>query len=141
MIAQRIDVRRRQRDRVRDRPMKSAVIVVDMLNPYDHPDAELLMESVRETLPGMCDLVARARDSDVPVIYVNDNHENWSAGRPELVERALRGHAPELVEPIVPSPDLAFVVKARHPIFSSQSRSRAMRSRRSTAISPTPRFG
>jgi nicotinamidase-related amidase len=97
--------------------MKSAVIVVDMLNPYDHPDAGLLMESVRATLPGMCDLVARARDGDVPVIYVNDNHEDWSAGRPELVERALRGRAPELVEPIVPSPDLAFVVKARHSIF------------------------
>lgn len=97
--------------------MNSAVVVVDMLNPYEHEDAERLMASVRAALPAMRQLVARAREQDVPVVYVNDNHGDWSACRPELVERALRGRAPELVEPIAPPPDAAFVVKARHSIF------------------------
>ena len=97
--------------------MNSAIVVIDMLNPYDHEDADLLTASVREALPAMRDIVARAREEDVPVVYVNDNHGDWSACRPELVERALRGRAPELVEPIAPPPDVGFVVKARHSIF------------------------
>ena len=97
--------------------MRSAVVIVDMLNHYDHEDAGELIPSVREALPAICGLVARARAEDVPVVYVNDNHGDWSACRPELVERALRGRAPELVEPIAPPPDAGFVVKARHSIF------------------------
>jgi len=97
--------------------MRSAVVVIDMLNPYDHEDADDLLPSVREVLPAICEVRERARAADVPLVYVNDNHGDWSACRPELVERALRGRAPELVEPIAPPPDVGFVVKARHSIF------------------------
>jgi nicotinamidase-related amidase len=97
--------------------LTSALIVVDMLNHYEHPDADLLMASVRERLPAVCELIERARDADVLTIYVNDNHGDWSAGRPEVSERALAGKAPELIEPILPDPSLPFVVKARHSIF------------------------
>jgi nicotinamidase-related amidase len=97
--------------------VSTALIVIDMLNHYEHEDAEPLMESVREKLPTLTELVSHARDSDVLTIYVNDNHGDWSAARAELSERALRGAAPELVEPILPEPELPFVVKARHSIF------------------------
>jgi len=97
--------------------MRSAVVVVDMLNPYDHEDSERLMGSVHEALPAMRRIVARAREEAVPLVWVNDNHGDWSACRPELVRRALDGRAPELVEPIIPPDDAGFVVKARHSIF------------------------
>jgi len=97
--------------------MNSAVVVIDMLNHYDHEDGDRLMDSVREALPAMCELLARAREEKVPVVYINDNHGDWSACRPELVERALQGRAPELVEPIAPPADVGFIVKARHSIF------------------------
>jgi nicotinamidase-related amidase len=110
-------VRPRGRQRVADAVMKSAIVVVDMLNRYDHEDGGRLIDSVREALPAMREVVARARAEDVPVVYVNDNYGDWSACRPQLVERALQGRAPELVEPIAPPPDVGFVVKARHSIF------------------------
>jgi nicotinamidase-related amidase len=97
--------------------LTSALIVVDMLNHYEHPDADLLIASVRERLPAVRELIERARDADVLTIYVNDNHGDWSAGRPEVSERALAGKAPDLIEPILPEPSLPFVVKARHSIF------------------------
>jgi nicotinamidase-related amidase len=97
--------------------MRSAVVVVDMLNPYEHEDSERLMASVREALPAMRRIVARAREEDVALVWVNDNHGDWSACRPELVRRALDGRAPDLVEPILPRDDAGFVVKARHSIF------------------------
>jgi nicotinamidase-related amidase len=97
--------------------MNSAVLVVDMLNPYDHEDAGRLVASVRDALPAMRQLLERARAQEIPVVYVNDNHGDWSACRPQLVERALEGRAPELVEPIAPPADVGFLVKARHSIF------------------------
>jgi nicotinamidase-related amidase len=96
----------------------TALIVIDMLNHYEHEDAEALRRSVHHTLPAIGDLVQRARRAEeVPIIYVNDNHGDWSAGRPELCQRALEGPDPSLVEPILPCEDVAFLVKARHSIF------------------------
>jgi nicotinamidase-related amidase len=97
--------------------MKSAVIVIDMLNDYEHEDAEPLRNSVREIVPQLSSLIAEVRELQIPVAWVNDNYQDWSAGRPELVARALAGAAPELVEPVVPPDDAPFLVKARHSIF------------------------
>ena len=41
-----------------------ATIVIDMLNPYDHEDAEKLVPSVREALPRIVELRDRARETD-----------------------------------------------------------------------------
>jgi nicotinamidase-related amidase len=94
-----------------------ALIVVDMLNPYDHEDAEPLVASVRERLPAIVDLLARAREHDVLTVYVNDNYGDWSANAASLADHALAGRHPELVEPVVPRQDVPFVIKARHSIF------------------------
>ncbi len=72
--------------------MKSALIVVDVLNPYEHEDADRLMESVRATLPAVEALVSRARRAGATIVYVNDNYGDFSACRPELV-RASTGWA------------------------------------------------
>jgi nicotinamidase-related amidase len=97
---------------------ETALVVVDMLNTYEHEDAETLTRSVREVLPNIVDLVERATDADdVEVVYVNDLYGHWNAGRAELLERVMEGDYRELVEPISPAEDALFVVKARHSIF------------------------
>ena len=97
--------------------MKSALIVVDMLNSYEHADAEKLTGSVERSLPAMARLVARGREEDVLTVYVNDNFGAWNSDRDALVEQVLDGEFRHLVEPIVPRDDTLFVVKARHSIF------------------------
>jgi len=97
--------------------MPAVLLVIDMLNPYEHEDADPLKESVRDCLPAMEALIERARGSELLTVYVNDNHGDWTAARSELSERALDGAAPELVKPVLPPPDLPFLVKARHSVF------------------------
>jgi nicotinamidase-related amidase len=96
---------------------KTALIVVDMLNTYEHADAEALTRSVGEVLPNIASLIERARSEGVAVIYVNDNYGVWNQGRSELVERVSAGPHGDLIEPIVPDDEASFVVKARHSIF------------------------
>src|SRR3954447_10105426 len=97
---------------------RTALLVVDMLNRYDHEDADRLRESVREVVPAIADLIARAReDEDIVLAYVNDNHGDWTSGRSGLTRWALEGEDPSLVEPVAPPEDVPFLVKARHSAF------------------------
>jgi nicotinamidase-related amidase len=96
---------------------RTALIVVDMLNAYDHPDAEQLTESVEQVLPTLKKLIDRAADEATLTIYVNDNFGEWTSNRDDLLRTALGGRFRRLVEPIAPRDDTLFVVKARHSIF------------------------
>jgi nicotinamidase-related amidase len=96
---------------------ETALIVTDMLNRYEHEDADPLMRSVAEALPGIERAVELAGESDTVTVYVNDNHGDWAAGRHELCDWALDGPHRELVEPLLPPARAAFVTKARHSIF------------------------
>jgi nicotinamidase-related amidase len=92
---------------------RSALIVVDMINAYDHPDAEPLTRSVENVLP----TIERLIETSGLTIYVNDNFGHWHSNRDDLVNSALDGEHGRLVEPIRPGDDAIFVVKARHSIF------------------------
>ena len=97
--------------------MSTALIVVDMLNAYEHEDAERLTESVKLVVDPISELVARAEREGVELVYVNDNYGDWRVSQEDLVKQALNGARPDLVEPVVPPKDADFVMKARHTIF------------------------
>lgn len=97
--------------------MSTALIVVDMLNRYEHDDADSLMESVRDALPSIRQLIDQARRAGVLTVYVNDNHGDWTLGAADLCQWALEGPHADLVEPIIPPERTPFLVKARHSAF------------------------
>jgi nicotinamidase-related amidase len=97
--------------------MSRALVIVDMLNSYEHEDAERLCASVEKVLGPIAGLIERAQREGAPVIYVNDNYGDWSASRHDLARQALEGARPDLVEPVLPPDDMDFVIKARHTIF------------------------
>ena len=99
------------------RMVKSAVVVIDMINTYDHADADVLLPSATRTVPAMVELLCKARARNVPVIYVNDNFGEWRSHHGEILDTALSGPHAHLVEPIRPDESSLFVVKARHSIF------------------------
>lgn len=97
--------------------MSRALIVIDMLQSYDFEDAERLRENVREMLPNLCRLVARAQDAGVPVIYVNDSAGDWRGDRRAFLEELSRGEHADLIEPVLPGETDLLITKARHSIF------------------------
>jgi nicotinamidase-related amidase len=108
----------------------TAVIVVDMLNPYAHEHADMLAESVAAIVPTLAGLVQAASDADgVDLVYVNDNYEDFTATREDIVRRALDGERPDLVEPIVPPEGVDFLQKVRHSAFYSTALDHLLRER------------
>jgi nicotinamidase-related amidase len=95
----------------------TALVVVDVLNAYEHEDADRLVESVDAALPALQRLLDDARDRGILRVYVNDNFDDWTLDRGRLVERALAGPHRRLVEPLAPDDDVAVVLKGRHSIF------------------------
>jgi nicotinamidase-related amidase len=108
---------------------RAAVVVTDMLNPYDHEDADVLADNVAGMVGAVARLVEDARESDVELVYVNDNYGDFAATRHDIVRRALEGRRPELIEPIVPPDGVAFLQKARHSAFYSTALDHLLRER------------
>jgi nicotinamidase-related amidase len=96
---------------------KTALVVVDMLNSYEHDDAEQLTESVEAIVTPLSQLVARCDGDDTEIIYVNDNYGDWKSSQEGLIEQAMQGARQDLVEPLLPPDSADFVIKARHTIF------------------------
>jgi nicotinamidase-related amidase len=104
-------------DRHDGEPGATALIVVDMLNPYEHSEADRLASRVESAVPAIVRLLDRAGEAEVPVVYVNDNYGDWNSSAQELADKAMAGAHPELVEPVLPRQGHSFVIKARHSIF------------------------
>src|SRR4051795_5036847 len=96
---------------------RTALLIVDMISSFDFEDGEKVAESAREAVPNITELARRARDEGVPIAYVNDNYGGWSDTRDDLIERMRAGQYSELLEPLTPAEDVAFVLKGRHSIF------------------------
>jgi nicotinamidase-related amidase len=96
----------------------TTVLVVDMMNSYQHPDADVLIPNVAKIIDPLADLVRRARESDdVDLVYVNDNYGDFTAEFSDIVRSACNGERPDLVDPIVPAMDCRVLTKVRHSAF------------------------
>jgi nicotinamidase-related amidase len=101
---------------------RTALLVIDMMNTYEHEDADVLAASVAKIVDPLAGLIARARDrDDVDVIYVNDNYGDFTADFADIVNAALDGERSDLVSPIVPGKDTRRLVKVRHSAFYASS--------------------
>lgn len=94
-------------------PGGTALLIIDMINDLDFDGSRPLREAAR----GAADAILRLRDAAdracVPVIYVNDNYDQWHSDRDRLIDRALGGGtvSDEIVTRLKPRKDDFFVIK------------------------------
>ncbi len=53
---------------------RAALVVVDMQKDFVRPDGALYVEAAEETVGTIRDLIGRARDGDIPVVFTQDTH-------------------------------------------------------------------
>jgi nicotinamidase-related amidase len=94
-----------------------ALVVVDLLNDFEHEDGDRLLDSLRARQAGVVDAIESARARGLPVVYVNDHLGEWSADRHTLVERARNGKGGDLLAGALPDSSEALLVKPRYSAF------------------------
>jgi nicotinamidase-related amidase len=97
--------------------VRDALLLVDVVNDFEHEHGERLLESFRARHDGFLRALGRARAEELTVVYANDSYGDWRGDGPALVRRALEGRGGELVEAIAPGEDACFVLKPRYSAF------------------------
>jgi nicotinamidase-related amidase len=97
--------------------LRDALLLVDVVNDFEHEDGERLLESFRARHEGFVRALGHARAEGLAVVYANDSYGDWRGDVPALVRRALEGRGGELVQAIAPGEDDCFVVKPRYSAF------------------------
>jgi nicotinamidase-related amidase len=94
-----------------------ALLVVDVFNDFDHEDAGRLLESFQARGETMAQAIATARESGVPVIYVNDDRDRWDSDAPALAREAANGPGGEVIRQLLPRPGDHVLLKHRYSAF------------------------
>jgi nicotinamidase-related amidase len=97
--------------------MRDVLLIVDALNDFAHEDGADLLESFRKSHAPLVKLLGRARASNIPVVFANDNRDIWDGDVNHLVRTAVDGPAGDLLEDIRPRPGDRFVIKPRYSAF------------------------
>lgn len=98
---------------------QAALLIVDMISDFGFPDGEKLAAEAEKVVGHMAQVRRLFRDRGRPVIYVNDNFDQWNFGFSELVDWARRddSRGRAIVGSLLPADDDYFILKPRHSAF------------------------
>ena len=116
-------MRRKNADLHGSAPDKSdvALILVDVINDLDFPEAKQLARFVPALAGSIARLKRRAKAAGVPVIYVNDNFGRWRSDFRALIEHCRKRKNHSLIEKLYPKQNDYFVLKPKHSGFFSST--------------------
>jgi len=97
----------------------AALLLIDVINPFDFPEAEQLLAAARPAAERIAALAARAREAGVPVVYVNDNFGRWRSDFKKVVEacEAEDSKGRDIARLLRPEAEDYFVLKPKHSGF------------------------
>jgi nicotinamidase-related amidase len=98
-----------------------ALLLVDVINPMDFPEADRLLRHAVPAADQLADLKRRARAAGVPVVYANDNFGRWRSDLAAVVGRCRETDCKgrPVADRLAPDPDDYFVLKPKHSAFFS----------------------
>jgi nicotinamidase-related amidase len=99
---------------------KFALLLIDVINDFDFPEADQLLQYARPMARILLRLKRRAQKAGVPVIYVNDNFGQWKSDFRRIVDYCARdGRGGDIVDLLRPDENDYFVLKPKHSGFFS----------------------
>lgn len=100
---------------------KTALLLIDVINDFDFPEADKLLNFAEPMARNISTLAKRSRAAKLPVIYVNDNFGRWRSDFRAQVEHCLQrcSRGRRIVEVLRPEDTDYFVLKPKHSGFFS----------------------
>ena len=98
-----------------------ALLLIDVINDLDFDTGRELLRHALPAAERLAALKRRAKESGVPVVYVNDNFGRWQSDFKKLLEHCLDEEATgrPVAELLKPEEDDYFVLKPKHSGFFS----------------------
>jgi nicotinamidase-related amidase len=95
------------------------VLLVDVINDFDFPEADTLLQSAVPAARNIAALTRQARRLRIPVIYANDNFGRWRSDLPAVLRHALGagGQARTIARALRPRRSDYLVLKPKHSAF------------------------
>ena len=97
----------------------AALLLIDVINDFDFPEGEQLLELALPVGKNIAALKKRARQAGIPVVYVNDNFGRWQSDFKKIVAHCRNSRGNAFVEMLLPDDDDYFVLKPKHSGFYS----------------------
>lgn len=103
--------------------MRTALLIIDMINPLDFPEGKKLLRHANPVAKNILTLKTKLKRKKIPAIYVNDHFGNWRSSWEEVYERcsASENIGAGLSRALKPEEDDYFVLKPMHSGFYSSN--------------------
>jgi nicotinamidase-related amidase len=98
---------------------RAAVLALDLINDFSFPDGPAVRRALTARVRHITQLLGRARNAGIPVIYANDNLGAWRSDSPALIAHCTRKGLPGagIVKALSPARWDFIVLKPRHSAF------------------------
>jgi nicotinamidase-related amidase len=97
--------------------MRDVLLVIDVLDDFEHEDGKALLSSFAGRHERLVQLLDEARSQDIPVVFANDNKGVWDGDVDRLISAAVQGPGGEMIRRLLPRPGERFVIKPRYSAF------------------------
>ncbi|TMW71862.1 cysteine hydrolase family protein [Alteribacter natronophilus] len=96
-----------------------ALLLVDVINDFEFEDGEKLHRYARPAAEKIAALKKRAKELNIPVLYINDNYGKWQSDFKTLVRHCLDNdvRGKEITQILEPEDDDYFVLKPQFSAF------------------------
>src|SRR4030095_7978917 len=96
-----------------------ALLIIDMINAFEFEGADAMLPRALAAATAIAKLKRGARQTGVPVVYVNDNFGRWRSDFRSTLEHCLRDgvRGKPIAELLKPDEDDYFVLKPKHSGF------------------------
>lgn len=97
----------------------TALLLIDVINKLDFPDNEELLAGLPQLAENLARLKRAARQAEIPVIYLNDNFNNWHSNFNEQLDACTKSdsNGRDLAIALKPTKQDFFVLKPMHSGF------------------------
>jgi nicotinamidase-related amidase len=97
----------------------TALLIIDVINDLEFPGGELVLPWALRMVERLAPVADRMRKAGVPIIYVNDNFDQWRSSFDELYRHCTRPGARgrRVARALRPQPSDYFILKPKHSAF------------------------
>ncbi len=98
-----------------------ALLLIDVISDFDFPDGARLLENISAIAENIAALKKRAKNENVPIVYVNDNFGRWQSDFKKLLAhcRSKSSKGSRIAKLLAPDERDYFILKPKHSAFYS----------------------